>query len=85
MEKNPLESFDEAITMLENAKGMYSQGNHWDAFRTTEKARDVLYKLSWHIELDISLGPSSQAGLFQKLRTETHPERCTARSTFKRT
>ena len=57
MEKNPLESFDEAIAILEDAKRLYSQGNHWDAFRTTEKAKGMLYELLCRIELDISLGP----------------------------
>jgi hypothetical protein len=57
MKKNPLESFDEAIAILEKAKRLYSQGKHWDAFRTTEKAKDILYKLLCRIELDISLGP----------------------------
>jgi hypothetical protein len=56
MQKHLLESFDEALTALQDAKKLYVKKNYWNAFRMTEKAKGLLFELAGHIELDISLG-----------------------------
>jgi hypothetical protein len=36
MQRNPLESFDDALAALEDAKELYVKKSYWDAFRMTE-------------------------------------------------